>query len=518
MNRTPPLVPHGLATGKAGQALLLLICLAAAWFRWNHLAAKSLWLDEITQVTLARLGVPYFFGQLTFYSGVPLDYLLQVAFLGLGLSEYALRFHAALLGILTVPLLYLTAYALTRHAPASLAAAALLTPFPLHIQYSQEARPYALFCLAELCAFYLAWRWLAEGRPRAWWGYTLATLAAFNTHYFALLFVLPVAFLVAWCAARSRGEPRLVRALLTRFVATLLLAFLSWAMMPWLRSAWMLSRQALGLAVAPDWPTSPLASLSAAIGSVQAQLLLTGKFGWIMGGLLLLGLARLAYVRPTAAAFSVAWLLLPTGVAAWFLMRRGFPVEPRYVLPILPIYLLLIAEGTTTLARIARRLLPRLRRAEPVLVSALVAFLLFFIGARTRAYYAWPKESWREAVGLLARYAQPVDAILVPHMEETLGLYAPALRHTLWEPKSLAEVQRVAQERGRLWLVWSPYHEMGEENAQAVLSWLYTAGAAEFTGKNGIRVFLWQAGRSASEMREIAARLQAPPPLNLTPR
>jgi mannosyltransferase len=226
----------------------------AVVFRLNHLDAKSLWLDEITQVSLARLGVPLFFQQLAFYSGVPLDYLVQMSLLGLGLSEYAVRFHAAWFGILTVPLLYLTGRALGRRATTGLIAAALLSLFPFHIHYSQEARPYALFCLLELLAFYCAWRGVIENDRRAWWGYALATIGAFNTHYFAALFVVSIALAVAWRAVQLRATPRSALALIARFLASVAVALFSWHLMPWLGIAWVSGQRVLGLAPAPDWP------------------------------------------------------------------------------------------------------------------------------------------------------------------------------------------------------------------------------------------------------------------------
>jgi hypothetical protein len=202
-------------------------------------------------------------------------------------------------------------------------------------------------------------------------------------------------------------------------------------------------------------------ALPAILSGLQAQLLLTGKFGWLMSTLLCLGLISLARHRLAAAAFSAAWLVLPTFISALAFMPRGLPLEPRFIIPVLPVYLMLVAEGITTVAHLGKIVVPRLRHAEPALATVIVAVLLFFIGARTRAYYAWPKESWREAIQLIARYADPRDAIVVPHMEEVLGIYAPSIHHTLWEPKTLAEVQIVARQRGRLWLIWSPYNEMG---------------------------------------------------------
>ncbi|MCC7353877.1 MAG: glycosyltransferase family 39 protein [Anaerolineae bacterium] len=512
------LTPHRALSGKVVRSLVFLIILTAALSRLGPLHTKSLWLDEITQVSVAQLGIPLFFWQLAFYSGVPLGYLVQMLLLGLGLSEYALRFHAAWFGILTVPLLYVTGRTLSRSATTGLIAAALLALFPLHIQYSQEARPYALFCFLELIAFYCAWRGITENNRLAWWGYALATIGAFNTHYFAALFVVPVALLVAGRAVQLRATPRLALTLIARFLAGVVVAIFTWTLMPWLGIAWISGQRVLGLAPAPDWPAPSLASLPATLYGLRAQLLLTGRFGWLMGGLLLLGLVRLARRQPAAAAFSATWFIVPPLVAAIAFMQRGIPLEPRFVLPILPVYLILVAEGGTAVADAAQMIFPRFRRVEPALALAVTIVLLFFIGARTRAYYAWPKESWREAVRLVVRYAGADDAILVPHMEEVLGIYAPSIQHTLWEPKMLPEIQNVARQRGRLWLVWSPYNEMGAQNADAVLDWLREDGAAEFVGKNGIRVFFWQSGLSPGEMQGIAASLSAPSPLRLVNR
>jgi len=86
----------------------------------------------------------------------PLFYWMEHLMLTFGESEAVLRFLPALLGALTVVVMYFVAREVLDR-PSSLVAAALLAFSPFHIYYSQEARAYApmLFFFALALLFFL---------------------------------------------------------------------------------------------------------------------------------------------------------------------------------------------------------------------------------------------------------------------------------------------------------------------------------------------------------------------------
>ncbi|MBL8166322.1 MAG: glycosyltransferase family 39 protein, partial [Anaerolineae bacterium] len=142
------------------------------------LGERSLWYDEAFAVLFAEKGLDaMLYGTLTPVAGGAADIhpLLYYGTLNIwmnifGQSAFAVRLWSALLGVVTVALIYLLARTLFNERTA-LAAALITAIAPFHVQYSQEARMYTLLGLllvaATLC-FIKGWR--ARGRVVwAWW-------------------------------------------------------------------------------------------------------------------------------------------------------------------------------------------------------------------------------------------------------------------------------------------------------------------------------------------------------------
>ena len=134
---------------------LLLLAFA---LRVCQLSAQSLWYDEGVSWYMTRMSLP----ALTVWTAndiqPPLYYYLLWLWVRLaGTSEYALRFPSAFFGVLTVPLLWITARRWLGY-PAAWLAALLLTLSPLHVYYAQEARMYTLLTFLGLLSSYLLLR------------------------------------------------------------------------------------------------------------------------------------------------------------------------------------------------------------------------------------------------------------------------------------------------------------------------------------------------------------------------
>ena len=506
-------VPVGQRTVAERLALLAILLLAAA-LRFGGMEVKSLWFDELSQVSLALLGFPALAQELVFYAGLPLDYVLQVASLGLGLSEFAVRFHAALLGIATVPLTFVLVRALVPQRYIALLATLLLAVFPFHWQYSQEARPYALFAFAQLLALYCIWRALKNDDRRAWWGFAGAEILAFNTHYFALIFLLPLVLAVFVRAWQVRTDWWRGGRLCLHFAGGIMLAFLSWIGTPWLSAFWIMGQRMLGLLPPPNFVPLPI-GFGESLGNLRALLLLDSRLGIVFAALLLLGAMALLRRNLLAGVLILSWILLPIVVAGWMFSQSGLPLEARFLIPILPAYVVIIASGSSALAASVGGLSPHRFRPQAVagVKLGLVVILLFLLAGRVRAYYAWDKEPWREAVEFVKRTASPEDALLIPHVESALRVYGPDLDYTMWEPKTLADVQSVAMTHPRLWVIWSLHHDMTNEDAVEVLHWLRDS-AVEFEGPHGVSVFYWRNGQDVTQMLEEARDFEPVPPLN----
>ena len=208
--------------------LLLLAVLLALGLRLYQLDAQSLWYDEGFSAYLAHMDVAEITERTAADIQPPLYYYLLHAWIGLvGDDEIPLRGLSVLFGVLTVPLMYAVAWQLFRSRWAGLLAALLVAASPLHVWYSQEVRMYSL--LTFLCLLSSYFLLLAIGAKKTWqnlalWpAYTLTSIAALYTHYFAffvLAFQALYLFLV-WSAAGFRPA-RLVAGGLISGVVTML--------------------------------------------------------------------------------------------------------------------------------------------------------------------------------------------------------------------------------------------------------------------------------------------------------
>src|SRR5574340_661854 len=178
---------------------LLALFLVAFALRVFRLEIQSLWYDEAFSVYLARMSLAEITGRTAADIQPPLYYFLLhfwITFAGDG--EFALRFLSLGFGLVTIPLVYVTARRLFDATTAFLGAL-LATLAPLYIWYSQEARMYTQITFLLLLSSYALLRALAaHDRALRWWVvFALANVAAVYTHYFAFVVV---AFQVMWAA------------------------------------------------------------------------------------------------------------------------------------------------------------------------------------------------------------------------------------------------------------------------------------------------------------------------------
>src|SRR3954465_13004406 len=166
--------------------LLAGITLAGALLRFATLDVQSYWLDEVATVNILRHG----FGDMLSAvsageSTPPLYYIVAWVWSKLfGTGEVGLRSLSALLGTLTIPLVYVLGRELVGRR-TGLVAAALCAFNPLLVWYSQEARSYALMILLSGLTLIALIRVLDEPSGRRYALWALAAVAAVCTHYYA---------------------------------------------------------------------------------------------------------------------------------------------------------------------------------------------------------------------------------------------------------------------------------------------------------------------------------------------
>ncbi len=445
---------------------MMLILLGGFALRVERLGVPSLWLDEMGQATPALRGLGAVIDAARRHHGAaPLDYLLTWLALHVAHEDFVARLPAALLGTLTIALVYLLAREVFDDLEGVLAAL-LLAVAPLHLRYSQEARFYALFtCLAvaSTAALVIA---LRRNDRRAWVAYTLLLIAGLYSHYYMPLVVAAqgVGVLAArllpgrFPLARGASPARALRGYLVS-CALAALAFL-----PWLFYA-VLSERRVPRGVAPELSldfarqlvTSLLLSGPTEIVRVEPWL------PWLYVALVVAGIVTgLARRRTRVATLPLALLVLlspPLIVLALRLIEYFF--EVRQVLFLLPFALILTAAGVTGIAEGVGRL-TRSARWEGRLFAGISAFLaLMLIGPLWPASQAVPgaaREDWRGALRFVAASAAPDEVIIVPGLGEYryLGYYTFGWPQPPLVPTTPDEAAAMAASGRAAWVVANP--------------------------------------------------------------
>ncbi len=400
-------------------ALALLSLLAFGW-RVAGLTSQSLWRDEVDSIRFASQPLAELLA--TFSrpgENGPLFFALLSPWLAaLGTSEFALRMQAALPGVLAVPLTYALARRLLRTAGRGelryaagltlgnvpLLAALFVAVNPYLVWYSQEGKMYGwlvALALATLLAFLAA---LRDGR---WWRWLLylALLAVAVLHHVWAILLIPICAIwlaLLWPDYRRRWLP---------FLLTLAIPALPYfALVGW----WQLR-----LFTTPDFQTGhpfvPLTTMATTLATAFSLGVARTPTWWAVAGLVFLLLAgsvlggssmngpgsSYTWRRVRVSLMLLVWLLLPPLLL--YLISLSKPLyTDRYVIWIGPALLILLAQGTTALARIWR----------PLGIIALAALLTVGGLAGWRQMHTPIKSDFRAAAAYVEARRQPGDLLL----------------------------------------------------------------------------------------------------------
>jgi mannosyltransferase len=177
-----------------------------AVLRFATLGAQSYWFDEAQAAHELHLALGSMLSSMVAVETAPPLYFVLGWFWVhlLGAGEVALRSLSALAGTALIPIAYLCGRELVSRRAGQLTAA-FVAVNPFMVWYSQEAREYmlvALFCAASLLWFARAWRDPAGRNIAAW---TLFSVLALLTHYFAAFLIAPEALWLLYIA-RNRAS------------------------------------------------------------------------------------------------------------------------------------------------------------------------------------------------------------------------------------------------------------------------------------------------------------------------
>lgn len=310
---------------------IAVITLIAATLRFYHLDWQSLWLDEAATLWYSSSG----------YTGVwnyvlsgeynpPLYYWITTFMLNFGNSEFILRFIPCIVGVLTIPAVYLLGRE-WRNETVGLVAAALLAFSPFHIYYSQEARAYTLAVLFVVLMLYSYLR-ATKTKQYTWWIITSACAAlAFWTHFYTFI---PTILIFAHALISGKFKKDSLKKVMVAVTAFI------WFTLPLLLAMEFLIRLRTG-----EPPTF----------GIQGPGILTDLF-WNYGSfihyvavtffiLLLIGFGILYF--KDKQKFYFAAIIIGGCLLITVPLSYKIPMVSRYLLFLLPLLLLIISEPIT---------------------------------------------------------------------------------------------------------------------------------------------------------------------------
>jgi 4-amino-4-deoxy-L-arabinose transferase-like glycosyltransferase len=412
-----------LAVSTAGMFGLTVLALG---LRLYCLDCWGLWYDEVISVEVARGGPADIIASRFGWVGnqTPAYYLVLWVLTQVAdpvQTSAFVRLPSVIAGALAVPVLYLLGRDTFGRTVGLLAATLLALSLPA-LNYSQDARQYAVTLFLTLLALYSLTR-IRLGGWGIWWAiFASATVANLVYSYLSVTLVLPsLAVLGAWVLWRR------------------------WQMRAQVRFSWappLIAAAAIGIAAASSGleilshagvPTDPnRAQFGDPLYVSFAILQWLFRMGLpdyihiqVVVYLLPLGLLGLVYGFRAggAARWAVSFmsLLILVSLAEVIVLTSARFVHPRYLFFVLPYFLLLIAHGAATLASlissVPARKWPVISSAANLVVSV-VLITVFAMG--TANYYnphIFPQENerpeYKAAAAYLRAVAQPGDIIVV---------------------------------------------------------------------------------------------------------
>jgi 4-amino-4-deoxy-L-arabinose transferase-like glycosyltransferase len=486
----------------------LIICLAFGLrlFRLNYQELRG---DEAFDALFSAQPVSEILIQLQTHQPYPPLFHMGLHFWldSVGQSETMQRLPALVAGVLLIPLIYQLA-AMTVGSTTGLLAAALAAINPFLIWHAQDGRMYSLLAMLATASVWLGLRLLTE---RATWkaglAYWIVTALAMLTHYFAWFLLLAenlAAVLVIWKENWERS--RLARWFVWQLaLALVLIAWIAFAfgMLAGHRSTWipaysplaMVQRSLTAFSVGTTLPSPVALAFSIAFG-------------------LLFVLGCLYPSMPDARPFRFSGrilLLVFAGIpllATMFLSIRRPAFDEKYLISMVPVFLILVAHGVHFLG--AKAKLVAVVASVLILASAGWSLYNYFFGT---TYAKSP--NWRPLVEAIESRAQAGDVIIHNYPDPGLDYYYDGELPQYLLPRSTGEARRrtertltnLAADYGRVWFI--PASGTAWDTEDIVAPWLADhADLVEEYSFGSLRLQLYETPVSFLErMETVGARL-----------
>jgi 4-amino-4-deoxy-L-arabinose transferase-like glycosyltransferase len=381
-----------LVHSRYAQSLIILTILGF-FLRFYNLGFNSLWLDEASTNSFAIMSIPDIWkATVGGEFNPPLFYWIEHLMLTLGNNEVVLRFVPALLGVLTIPLIYLAGKEFMDRNVGIIAAAAFAFS-PFLIFYSQEARAYSmmLFFVAFAMVFYF--KALKTNELKDWALFGILSALAFWSHFYSFVIIasliLYALFLQIGNLEKNIQNLKMIALSIVLFVVLcfplILLAIQLFATRT--SSAPTFGIQGLGIISETFRQLSGFSDIS--------------MFLFLI--LFIIGIIQAFLIDKNKGIFLVTLTVL-TFVISFFLSYK-MPMQPRYLIFFNTVFFLGVAVSYKMFYSFIN---------NRGFVYGFIALLLLISAPMLVDYYkGYSKEDWRGFSGQIQQMTKPGDLIVV---------------------------------------------------------------------------------------------------------
>ena len=382
-----------------------------------------------------------------------------------------MRLPSIISSVLCIPLAYKLGKDFFNYR-VGLLSAFLLGTSPCFYWYAQEARCYTLFILFSLLSIIFFYNALRKNDKLLWIGFIISTSLGIYTHYFAFFLILIESLFIILYLKKYKT-------ILSRFLLSLLAIFVF--ILPQILSLCL--GMSLKLNEGATWGMPPSVCF---IPSVFIYLSIGEGYPWLFVVLpffiFLYGLYNFYIENEEIFRLSAIWIFIPILIS--FFLAFKININVRYLIFILPIYLVVISKGLIDIVK---------KRSAIFLVIILVfslcnAYVLF-------ENYDKPKEDWNSVASLIKGSSLQDDKILsIPgELDPCFTYYGidPNMIIKIYpkgEEDLSTEVQRILLKTRRSWI---PYSVELSDDKNILLTWL-NRNCIKKGDFYDITVYLWE--------------------------
>jgi 4-amino-4-deoxy-L-arabinose transferase-like glycosyltransferase len=391
--------------------VLLSVTIIGLLLRFYNLGYNSLWLDEASTYTFASLSLPGIWEATTGGEfNPPLFYWAEHILLAFGNNEFVLRFIPALLGVLTIPIVYLIGKEFVDRNVGIIAAAAVAFS-PFLIFYSQEARAYSMMLFFVALAMLFCLKSLKTNSLPDWALFGVFSALAFWSHFYAVVLIgALVLYALYELIPKFRAEISSIKPIIAGGVVFGILSLpliLVTIQLFAKRTASAPTFGIQGIGLILETFRQVLSSPFTLPGGDLAFFLLLALF--------IVGIIHAFMLDRNKGIFLVSLTVL-TFAISYFLSFR-IPMQPRYL-----IFLsLVLFLGVALSYRPVFSLL-----SNRGVVYGFIILLFVLSGPFIAVYYAgFSKDDWRGFAGQVSQVTQPGDMVVVApgYMYQPLDYY-----------------------------------------------------------------------------------------------